>query len=44
MKTMKEKIEAVRLEFERKKKSFTAKQLIHYPEGTLGNNLGRHLL
>jgi hypothetical protein len=44
MKTMKEKIEAVRLEFERKKKSFTATQLIHYPEGTLGNNLGRHLL
>ena len=44
MKTMKEKIEAVRIEFERKTKNITAKQLVNYPEGSLGHNLGKHLL
>lgn len=44
MKTMKEKIEAVRIEFERKRKHITAMQLIKYPEESLGHKLGRHLL
>ncbi|MXN90218.1 hypothetical protein GR160_03180 [Flavobacterium sp. Sd200] len=44
MKTMKEKIEAVRIEFERKKKKTTALQLIKYPKDSLGHNLGKHLL
>lgn len=44
MKTMKEKIEAVRIEFERKRKHITAAQLVKYPEESLGNKLGRHLL
>jgi hypothetical protein len=44
MKTMKEKIEAVRIEFERKRKQVTALQLIRYPEESLGYNLGKHLL
>ena len=44
MKTMKEKIEAVRIEFERKRKNLTVADLITYPDGTLGRNLGNHLL
>jgi hypothetical protein len=44
MKTMKEKIEAVRIEFERKKQNLTIADLITYPEGTLGKNLGTHLM
>lgn len=44
MKTMKEKIEVVRIEFERKRKNITAKQLVNYPEGSLGYNLGNYLL
>jgi len=41
---MKEKIEAVRIEFERKSKNITARQLVTYPQGSLGHNLGNHLL
>jgi len=44
MKTMKDKIEAVRIEFDRKRKNLTIADLITYPEGTLGNNLGKHLI
>ena len=44
MQTMKEKIEAVRLEFEKKNQNLTALNLIKYPEGTLGQQLGRFLL
>ena len=44
MKTMKQKIEAVRIEFERKTKNITAAQLVTYPKDTLGHNLGKHLL
>lgn len=44
MKTMKEKIEAVRIEFERKKKRITAMQLIYYPKESLGYKLGSYLL
>ena len=43
-KTMKEKIEAVRIEFDRKSQNITAAQLVTYPEATLGHNLGKHLL
>jgi len=41
---MKEKIEAVRREFDRKTQNITALHLIKYPEGTLGRQLGRFLL
>ena len=41
---MKEKIEAVRIEFERKKNQITAMQLIRYPEESLGHKLGNYLL
>ena len=44
MKTMKEKIEAVRIEFDRKTKNITIGQLITYPEGSLGYQLGRYLM
>lgn len=44
METMKEKIEKVRLEFERNNPKLTALNLIKYPEGTLGQQLGRFLL
>lgn len=41
---MQEKIEAVRIQFDRKRKNLTIADLITYPEGTLGNNLGKHLI
>jgi len=44
MTTMKEKIEAVRIQFDRKNKNLTAGQLIKYPEGSLGQQLGRYLI
>lgn len=44
MSTMKEKIEAVRREFDKKTQQLTALQLIKYPEGSLGQQLGRFLL
>lgn len=44
MTTMKEKIEAVRIQFDRKNRDLTAGQLIKYPEGSLGQQLGRYLI
>lgn len=44
MNTMKEKIEAVRREFDKKTQQLTALQLVKYPEGSLGQQLGRFLL
>jgi|GEM_PF-330001 len=44
METMKEKIEKVRREFDRNTQNLTALNLIKYPEGTLGQQLGRFLL
>lgn len=44
MKTMKEKIESVRIEFESKRKHVTAMQLVKYPEESFGHKLGSHLL
>jgi hypothetical protein len=44
MTTMKEKIEAVRIQFDRKNKDLTARQLIKFPEGSLGQQLGRYLI
>lgn len=44
MSTMKEKIEAVRREFDLKAQHLIALNLVKYPEGTLGQQLGRFLL
>lgn len=44
MKTMKQKIEAVRVEFERKRRHITAAQLVNFPEESFGHKLGKHLL
>lgn len=44
MSTMKEKIEAVRREFDRTTQQLTALNLVKYPDGSLGQQLGRFLL
>jgi hypothetical protein len=44
METMRDKIERVRREFDRKNPSPTAKQLIAYPQDSLGQLLGYYLL
>jgi hypothetical protein len=44
MKTMKEKIAAVKREFDKDKTPLTAFELTRYPEGSLGNQLGKFLL
>ncbi|MES2486678.1 MAG: hypothetical protein V4581_12125 [Bacteroidota bacterium] len=44
MKTMKEKIETVRREFDKTAQKLTAYQLVKYPEGSLGHQLGTFLL
>jgi len=44
MKTMKEKIEAVRQEFDKTTLNLTAYQLAKYPEETLGHQVGKFLM
>lgn len=44
MNTLKNKLEAVKRQFDRNAQRFTAHSLLAYPEGTLGNHLGKFLL
>jgi hypothetical protein len=41
MSTMTQKIEAIKREFDHKAQCLTALNLIKYPEGTLGQHLGK---
>ena len=44
MRTMKDKVEAVRRQFDRNEQPITANSLVNYPEETLGRHLGSFLL